>query len=430
VVTPADKKPRRPAKAAPSPVPKKDEGRSGLRIALALLRFLVLHLILAAFLGLAGLFIYLNNVRGFPGMSGEQVLTLLTTVIVAPVVALGFLHATLWRRETPWFLLVLALAGIGGLWWLLPEKWWQHVPFREPVRVFHALPGAVRSVAFNPDGKYIVTGGGTSGERSEARLSDSTTGRDLGMVLEGHTDAINTAVFSPDGKHIATASDDKTVRLWGDDGKPVRKFEGHQGWVFAVAFSSDGKRMVSASYDDTVRVWDADRGSTLHTIPGPSLWARTIAFSPDGRYFATGSGGSRPGEIKLWDATTYQEVRTFKGHERAVLGLVFSHDGDLLASASEDGTVKVWGVRSGLEVHTLRGHNGPVHSVVFSPEGRRLASGGADGTIKVWRPGTGEDLLTLYSRPVLSVAFSPDGKRLAAGGKDGRVKIWEMPAGI
>ncbi|NEP43602.1 MAG: hypothetical protein F6K35_32005, partial [Okeania sp. SIO2H7] len=70
--------------------------------------------------------------------------------------------------------------------------------------------------------------------------------------------------FSPNGETIVTASSDKTVKLWGRDGKLLQTLTGHQGYVWEVAFSPDGETIATASSDKTVKLWNSWKFDRLH----------------------------------------------------------------------------------------------------------------------------------------------------------------------
>uniref|UniRef100_UPI0035C9EB7F WD40 repeat domain-containing protein n=1 Tax=uncultured Nostoc sp. TaxID=340711 RepID=UPI0035C9EB7F len=82
-------------------------------------------------------------------------------------------------------------------------------------------------------------------------------------------------------------------------------------------------------------------------------------------------------------------------------------------------------------IQTLTGHSQEVRSVVFSPDGQTLASGSMDKTIKLWRLGDGKLLHTLtgHSQAVWSVAFSPNGQTLASGSYNRTIKLWDLASG-
>ncbi|MEH2276781.1 MAG: ribosome assembly protein 4, partial [Nostoc sp.] len=121
--------------------------------------------------------------------------------------------------------------------------------------------------------------------------------------------------------------------------------------------------------------------------------------------------GSLQKAVYLQPENKFQELNTLEGHSSAVYSVVFSPDGQRLASASSDNTIKLWDVATGKAVQTLTGHSDVVRSVVFSPDGQRLASASADKTIKLWDVATGKAVQTLtgHSDVVRSVVFSPDG---------------------
>jgi predicted NACHT family NTPase len=104
--------------------------------------------------------------------------------------------------------------------------------------------------------------------------------------------------------------------------------------------------------------------------------------------------------------------------------VVFSPDGQTVASGSADNTVRLWDAATGELVETLDTHSASVNTVAFSPDGTILAAGSNDNTIKLWYLGKDREPESLSTdAAVSSVTFSPDGNTLAAG-SGSKVRFW------
>ncbi len=142
-----------------------------------------------------------------------------------------------------------------------------------------------------------------------------------------------------DGARLATGQSlSNRVQIWDTaSGRPLTVLQGPEEGVRHLALSDDG-RLLAAVGPRSIAVFDTDsRNELLHFRPG--IDCGVVAFTPDGKRLATGSG---TGIITLWDAESGQEVLTLRGHSGAIVRLTFSADGRFLASSSKDGTVKLW----------------------------------------------------------------------------------------
>ena len=88
-------------------------------------------------------------------------------------------------------------------------------------------------------------------------------------TLKGHNQPVRSVAFSPNGRLIVSGSDDRSVMLWdAASGALVRTLKGHSEGVGSVAFSPDGRLVVSGSDDRTVILWDAASGAQVRTLEG------------------------------------------------------------------------------------------------------------------------------------------------------------------
>jgi WD40 repeat protein len=98
--------------------------------------------------------------------------------------------------------------------------------------------------------------------------------------------------------------------------------------------------------------------------------------------------------------------------------MVFSPDGERVATSLGDGSVKIWDTKTGDELLDLLGHTTPVTGVDFSPDGRYLATSSPDGTVRKWDASSGQELVVYRSpgSPLFDVKITTDGKRIIVSG--------------
>jgi WD40 repeat protein len=192
--------------------------------------------------------------------------------------------------------------------------------------------------ARSPDGKRLLVVAS-----ARAWLADAATGE----ILRSEVCPVNTFAIlavSPDGHSFAASGgtwSKPELWLYGIDKHEDRALEGLTSEVSALAFSPDGSVLACASYRE-LGIWSRATGKLRASCPLEPGTSRELAFSPDGKTLAHIHYGSLA--IHLVDVASLVEVRVLAGHIAPVNAFAFSHDGKLLASASQDETVLVWSV--------------------------------------------------------------------------------------
>ena len=138
--------------------------------------------------------------------------------------------------------------------------------------------------------------------------------------------------------------------------------------------------------------------------------------------------------IKPYDCGMWRRVNRSRCSPRIrkdVKSVVFSPDGQTLASASYDNTIRLWDVVTGEQKQVFTGHKGSGRNVWFSPDGQTVASASYDNTVRLWDVVTGKQK-QVFTQPmgrVESVRFSPEGGMIVSGRYDDMIYLWEVKQG-
>ena len=245
--------------------------------------------------------------------------------------------------------------------------------------------------------------------------------------------SLTAVAFSTDGSRLAITSEDGSITIAaGDTGVALELLTG-SGPARTLAFTNESS-LLAAGDDQSAVVWDTNpdwklvgqlgvpSDDPLNISASPfEFRVLSLAFSPDGKYLATGGGEpSRSGELMIWDVAKRELVRKIEdAHSDTVFGVEFSRDGQKIVSGAADKFVKIHEVATGKHVRSFEGHTHHVMDVSWQADGSTLASAGADNAIKVWNVETGEQIRTIagYTKQVTSISFSGiSGNTVSCGG--------------
>jgi len=335
----------------------------------------------------------------------------------------------------------------------------------------------VRSVAYSPDGQFLAS----ASLDQTVQVGDPIKGRRL-FALGGSNSGYLSVAFSADSRWLAagTTKPDEMLHLWDLSTKHERVGKG-KGPLHRLAFQPRGHLLATASSYGELQFWLPTENGFLNRTIGPGPFGTCLyglAFSPDGRYLATGNANgtvallkvpplpppyspgparkppdltqltARPSPadaLKRDDISSRLLQKTFGDPAKEPPGLVAvlgddrfllppgdadtmridrSPDGKYLAVPKGNDLI-VFEVPSGKYLRTLQGPGGHMRRTTFSPDGQLLAATAWDGPrenlVRVWDVANEWEVLDRQPLPSMSVdalVFTPNGQ-LVAGGKAG-----------
>jgi WD40 repeat protein len=263
----------------------------------------------------------------------------------------------------------------------------------ELARRIGSLPERITSLAWHPKRNLIAVAGGAPSQWGAVFLIDPAAGFQVRVLIDLPETALSVA-FSPDGKWLLAGCADRTTRLFElPSGKQTRLWRQHADWVQSVAFNRDGTLFVTASRDRTARTFDVASGEMRAMYDDHAEPLLTAAFS--GNMLVVSA--ARNQALRTWDATDAKHKSVLDETGRTVQTLLPFNS--LVVTGGTDRLLRITQLSDRRTLFTLFGHRDAIESLALAPGNQIFASGAHDGEILIWNLACGTWLRRFTASP-------------------------------
>jgi WD40 repeat protein len=256
-----------------------------------------------------------------------------------------------------------------------------HTESLELIGILPFPEGEPVSLAFTPDARYLIVGGGIGGKSGVTVTFDISSGERL-LTAAKEFDTVLAADIRPGFDIVATGGPSRLLKTWNTEtGELAQSIKKHTDWITALDLSADGVLLAS---------------------------------------------GDRNGGLWVWESQTLNEYHTLRGHQAAITAAVFRADSNILATSSEDGTLRFWEMNGGSEVKKIDAHPGGVTALALAQDGSSVTAG-RDLKVKLWKADFSHARDLAKDLPALptAVALDSDAKRAFVADSQGLIRVYQ-----
>lgn len=337
-----------------------------------------------------------------------------------------------------------------------------NVARREPGPILVGHTSEVQRLAFSYDGRLV----GTASWDRTGRVWNASTGKPL-SVLRGHGDYVNSIAFDRQGQRVVTGSRDTYALTWPLADPKTAELQAATSPTIAAAFNGDGTILAvsggrtkkaeapfpllfvppSARCEGKciVRIWDVKSRKSLFDLETKDTPQGLLRFHPTEKMLFTASRGTDAYNsssktsgpqcsrctVTAWNLVTGAEAYVIKLESGVVSDLELSHDGKLMAVATDAGPIYVFETATGTKIAELVGHTDAVKKIAFHPSKEWLLSGSWDRTIRLWdvKAARTTKIFSGHQGKVGHIQLNTDGTRFVSSSDDDTPRLWDTETG-
>uniref|UniRef100_A0A914ZVX5 Anaphase-promoting complex subunit 4-like WD40 domain-containing protein n=1 Tax=Parascaris univalens TaxID=6257 RepID=A0A914ZVX5_PARUN len=274
----------------------------------------------------------------------------------------------------------------------------------------------VTSVQWNRMGDLLAVGT----ERGRTRIWDMRVAKKVHEFF-GHASKVGCLAWN--ASLISSGSQDCLIIHW-DIRQPAKsaeqRFNGHSGeymvfcpqskhcWVqvCGLKWSSNGEYLASGGNDNQLLVWNLRKNKPLQVHTKHIAAVRALAWSPHRRGLLVSGGGTADCRLRFWDVLTGQQLQSVLTGSQVCNVAWSRHSCELVSTHGfMDNKVIVWKYPSLEPLAVLKGHERRVLFLAMSPDGESIVTGAGDGTLRFWRI-FGQSLQQKVARSKLDLSSS------------------------